>query len=70
MRGLITRLENKAKIDINSRVVYCINSKTYEGELVDEGDKGGYCEICKMSFSSVFELIDHFMQVHKGGDTV
>jgi len=70
MRGVITKLGNQAKIDISGNIIYRINPDTFEGEWKEAGDEGGFCEICKRSFSSVFELIDHFMYTHRGGDTV
>jgi len=70
MRGIITRLGKKAKIEISGRYIYRINHETLKPEWVVEGDVGGECTICGKQFFSVMELIDHFKEVHREGDTV
>ena len=70
MRGVITKLGNQAKIDRRGNMIYRINPNTLQAEWREAGDEGGHCEICKKSFSSIFELIDHFIYTHREGDTV
>ena len=70
MRGIITKSGKKAKIDISGRAIYRVNKDTLIPEWVDEGDAGGNCDICQLHFSTVMELIDHFKEVHREGETV
>ena len=64
MRGIIEMLDGEAKIDITSRLIRRVNPETLQVEYMNEGDRGGYCDICKIRFKSVFELIDHFKKEH------
>lgn len=58
MIGRIFRMGARAKIEIWK-----------EAWMVGENiDGGGTCEICNTKFSSILELVRHFMTRHNGGN--
>lgn len=57
MKGRIYKLKGKARIEIWAN----------SWEIGMEQDRGGYCEICDKEFSSIKDLISHFIDVHDGG---
>jgi len=52
MEGRIVEIDGKAKIEI------------WNDSIMNRIDRGGYCGICRKSFRTIEQLIDHFMTMH------